>query len=86
MATSKGPVNYLQVTSNLGKVNIRDETDSRDESFLLWNREPTAISDRIIHSMYVSLVREAIAQSKKIKIAHATDSALVDSLILEAGP
>ncbi len=85
MPTITGPVKRLQVTPTLGKVIIRDEDENKDEGFLFWNRAPTTISDRIIHSMWVSLAREAIAQDKKVTIGHVVDSALVSSFTLTAG-
>ncbi len=82
MATSKGLVKRLQIAPGLAKVSIQDETDNREEGFVLWNRVPTAVSDRIIHSMYVSLAREAIAHGRKLEIVHNDDSALIITMSL----
>jgi hypothetical protein len=77
-----GTVEQLLVAASIGKILLRDETDGVVELFLLWSGEPDDPTGRIVHSMYVSLCREALLGGKRVEVSHAQDSSVVTALAL----
>lgn len=82
MALTTGRPVQLIVADSVGKVNVVDETDGVVEGFLLWSRRPADVADRIVHSMWVSLCRDAIVAGKRVTITHGDSSSTVDAVQL----
>jgi hypothetical protein len=77
-----GTLEQLLVAPGIGKILLRDEADGVVEQFLLWSGEPDDPTARIVHSMYVSLCREALLGGKRVEVSHPEDSSVVAALAL----
>ena len=47
------------------------------EEFLIWAGEPSSITDRIIHSMHLSMLQKALIERLQVFITHDSVSALI---------
>ena len=85
MATTTGTVNCISVSENAAFTTI-EEAGGDTETFILWfgSTIPPTINSftRILHSMWLSLLREAHANNLTVRITHSTGSAIVDGVQL----
>ena len=82
MASTSGTVNHIYINSQWGCVNLA--TGSGDTLLLLWSYSsdtPTA-EERILHNQWLSLARDAFANSNSIEVEHDSGSALATSVRL----
>jgi hypothetical protein len=79
-----GTVNCLQVSDTAGFTQIRDAAGNT-ETFILWflpgtsGGIPRTLNSftRVLHSMWVSLLREAVAGRLTVRVSHPTNSSEV---------
>ncbi|WP_067475429.1 hypothetical protein [Nocardia amamiensis] len=81
MAEKSGTVICVQAQEGAGFTTIKDAAGTQ-EAFILWmNSLPTA-SERVTHSMWVTLLREAFATGRPVTVFHPDDNANVTSVQL----
>jgi hypothetical protein len=85
MALTTGTVECLSIADDSGFTTIKDAQTQTNETFILWlnPRDITEFS-RVLQSMWVSQIRQAIADGLAVTVAHATNSAIVTSVQLGA--
>lgn len=83
MASTTGSVVCLQLGDDFGFTTIKNATTATNETFVLWFA-PRQITEftRVLQSMWVSLLRQAMANSLKVTIVTPTSSAQVSSVEL----
>lgn len=89
MPSITGTVNCLQVSEFAGFTTIRDAA-GHTETFILWfgsgggSGIPPELNSfsRVLHSMWVSLLREAHSNGLTVTVAHLDNSAAITSLQL----
>jgi len=89
MAQTTGTVGCMRLSDTAGFMNIVNPATGRRETFILWFLPgPGGIPDelnsftRILHSMWVSLVREAISNNLSVTVHHDDNSSVVRELQL----
>lgn len=83
MASTTGSVVCLQLADDWGFTTIKDATTAVNETFVLWFA-PKQITEftRVLQSMWVSLLRQAMANSLQVTIGTPDGSAQVSTLEL----
>lgn len=85
MPTMTGTVKCLRLNEGAGFTTI-EESPGVTETFILWfgTTIPPDLTSftRIVHSMWVSLLREAHANGLTVRISHPTNSAAVTDVQL----
>jgi hypothetical protein len=87
MPVKTGTVECVRVSESAAFTRIQG-TDGVDETFILWYAPGTQIPrtltsfTRIVHSMWLSMLREAQANSLTVQVFHPTNSAEVTALQL----
>lgn len=81
-----GTVDCVSVSENAGFTKIR-KPDNTTEVFILWflsSNIPTTVSSftRVMHSMWLSMLREAQSTGAEVRVSHPTNSAEVTTLQL----
>ena len=81
MAITLGRVECLQVGDDFGFVGIREDETNDFEAFIIWFNPslPTA-STRLLHSMWLGMLRQALASENRVRISHDDDSAFIRTL------
>ncbi|GGK76409.1 hypothetical protein [Mangrovihabitans endophyticus] len=84
MAVITGTVECVQIADDSGFTRIRDTTTGTAETLILWFA-PVTVTEftRVMQSMWVSLLREAMGNGLRVTAFHPDDSAFVGSLALE---
>jgi hypothetical protein len=83
MPSVRGTVRQIFVNPAFGCVSMQ-ATSGQNKLMLLWSyttQEDNA-TNRLLHGSYLALTRDALTNNKEITYAHATGSALVDSVTL----
>ena len=83
MPVVQGTVDRIFVNPSFCCVTVRTAA-TQQKLLLLWSyfaQEDNA-SNRLLHGSYLSLVREALVNGRRVELFHATGSALVDSVTL----
>jgi len=77
VVVSTGTVNCLQVGDDFGFISIL-KAGGVTEILILWYgpSEPSAFT-RVMHSMWLSMLREAMAAGKVVNLTHESTSAFV---------
>jgi len=77
VVVSTGTVNCLQVGDDFGFISI-NKAGGVTEILILWYgpSEPSAFT-RVMHSMWLSMLREAMAAGKVVNLTHESTSAFV---------
>ena len=86
MAVMVGTVECVHIGDDSAFCRLRDSGGS-DETFILWFNvsNPSAFT-RVMHSMWVSLLRDAMTQGFSVRVSHATNDARVQTLQVNAPP
>jgi hypothetical protein len=81
MALTTGRVDCLNVGDDFGFVGIREDGTSDFEAFILWfaPSEPSAFT-RVLNSIWLSMLQEALTTGAQVQISHNDDSAFVLNL------
>jgi hypothetical protein len=83
MATMTGTVSCVQLFDDGGFTQIVDPTTQEKEVFILWFAPPEVSAfERILHSMWVSLLREALVNGLTVTITHADAQAQIENVQL----
>jgi len=87
MASITGSVVCLQLGDDWGFTTVKDVTTGTNETFVLWFG-PKQITEftRVLQSMWVSLLRQAMADSLQVTIGAVDGSAQVASVQLNGRP
>lgn len=81
MAITTGRVDCIQVLEDSCFFQILEDGTGETEAFIMWfGTSDLSASTRITHSMWLSIVREALATGRQIVIAHPDDGAQVTSI------
>jgi hypothetical protein len=85
MPITSGLVDYLKVGGDYGFVGLREEGTNELELFIIWffPEEPSAF-DRILHSMQLSLLQDALVSRLRVRISHEEESALITQVQVDA--
>ena len=77
VVVSSGTVNCLQVGDDFGFIRIT-KAGGVTETLILWY-SPSEVSafTRVMHSMWLSMLREAMAAGKVVNLTHESTSAFV---------
>lgn len=81
MATTTGKVRCIQILDDLGGTTIQINATTT-EALLLWIAGEHPVHLRVIHSNWVSLLRQAMASDLQVSIVHPDGSALASSVQL----
>lgn len=89
MPNTTGTVDCLSISEFSGFVMIEENTGNK-ETFILWFNPGTSSGippqltsfTRIAHSMWVSLLREAVSNNLSVTVSHPTNSAEVTNVRL----
>jgi hypothetical protein len=83
MAQTIGRVECIQVADDFSFVGIREDGTNDFEAFIVWFAPelPTAFM-RLLHSMWLSMLREAFTTGARVRIVHDADSAFIRNLEL----
>jgi hypothetical protein len=87
VASTTGTVRCVQASEFAGFALIEDAAGER-ESFILWFNPGTSIPSeltpftRVLHSMWISLLREGLTNGANVTIFHSEDSAEVTNIQL----
>jgi len=78
-----GKVECIQVGDDFGFVGLREEGTDDFEAFIIWFAPalPTAFL-RLLHSMWLSMLREAFTTGDLVRIVHDTNSAFIRNVEL----
>jgi hypothetical protein len=81
MAITSGAVANIKVSraSDLAAFWMEEEDTGTPEMFILWD-PPSTPFDPIYHNAWLSMLRDAIAHSWPVSVAHADDSDIVTEL------
>lgn len=81
MAETIGRVECIQVAEDACFVGIKEEMSNVLEAFIVWFAPelPTAFT-RLLHTMWLSMLREAFTTGDLVKIFHHPDSAYINNL------
>ena len=87
MALTTGRVECLNVGDDFGFVGIREDGTGDFEAFIVWFSPslPTAFI-RLLHSMWLGMLREALTTGDQVQISHEDDSAFILSLRVNKSP
>ena len=87
MAQTSGRVACVEVGDDYGFTTIQDPATGEHETFVLWFA-PSDVSafTRIVHSMWVSILKEAFAGNLDVTLVHPADSGLVAGVRLGTIP
>ncbi len=82
MATTAGTVDCIRVGDDFSFVGIKDATGVF-EGFIVWfgPQDPSAFT-RIMHSMWLLMLKEAFISRDTVIVAHDTNSAYIRSVEL----
>ena len=78
MATTEGKIDSIFVNENFCCIRVLDTEDGNTAFIVLWSyfaQEDNA-KNRLTHGMYLSLVRDAWLNNRKIIFSHSSGSAL----------
>ena len=87
MAFTTGPVLCVFTTDDSGFTTVTDTATATNETFVLWfgPRDITEFT-RVLQSMWVSQLREAMAAGIQVVVAHGDNDATVSSIQLGVVP
>ena len=83
MATVTGVVQCINVADDQGFVQVRENVTLESETFILWNSptDPSAFT-RVMHSMWISMLRDSIESGRSVTITTLSGGALVNGITL----
>jgi len=82
MAQMTGTVTCLQILDDAGFTQIIDAAGEK-EAFILWFGPPEISAfERIMHSMWISLLREALVNSLPVTVIHPDGNARITAVQL----
>jgi hypothetical protein len=83
MAVTSGKVANLKVSKNFDVAYfwIEEKDTGTPELFILWET-PAVPYDYIYHSVWLSMLRDAIAYDLPVEIGHDDDSAIVVEVVI----
>ena len=82
MALMTGNVTCVSVVDDAGFTQLVD-TAGETETFILWFAPPEVSAfERIMHSMWVSLLREALVNGLRVTVAHPDGNARITNVQL----
>jgi hypothetical protein len=81
MAETIGRVECIQVGDDFGFVGIREDVSNTFEAFIIWFAPelPTAFT-RLLHNMWLSMLREAFTSGDLVRIVHGANNAFIRNL------
>lgn len=88
MAQITGTVQCIRVSEGAGFTSIQDAATGETEAFILWFAPGSGIPDevtaftRILHSQWISLLREAHTHGQSVTVFHPEGSAEVTAIQL----
>jgi hypothetical protein len=87
MALTTGKVDCLNIGDDFGFVGIIEDGTGDSEAFIIWfaPSEPSAFT-RVLHSMWLSMLREALTTGDQVQISHADDGAFILGLRVNKSP
>ncbi len=87
MALTSGKVDCLNVGDDFGFVGIIEDGTGDFEAFIIWfaPSNPSAFT-RVLDSMWLSMLREALTTGDQVQISHDDDSAFINSLRVNKSP
>jgi hypothetical protein len=76
-----------KIGDDFGFMRIIEDGTGDFEAFIIWfaPSEPSAFT-RVLRSMWLSMLREALTTSEQVQISHADDSAFINSLRVNKSP
>ena len=83
MATTTGTVTCIQIGDDFGFFTVKNSTTAATETLIIWfgSSDPSAFT-RILQSMWVSLLRDAINTGSQVIAVHPNGGAIITSLEL----
>ncbi|HEX2294101.1 MAG TPA: hypothetical protein VHN37_02205 [Actinomycetota bacterium] len=82
-----GTVQCVRVGPDSGFTTIQEQGTGETETFIVWwpgvttSAEPS-VSERVIHTMWISFLRQAMADNLLVRVGHPTNSGKVNYLQL----
>ena len=82
MPVFTGEPDKVFVNEIIAVVTLTQVATDTTEHFLLWSEigKTYTPSERLLHGMWLSLVRDALADGRNVRVAHPDGSALITSL------
>ena len=78
-----GIVEWIKVGDDFGYIAVREEESDTIEYFYVWsNTGETSAYERILQSMHLSMLRDALVHRLRVEISHGETSSNVEGVAI----